>query len=549
MTNISIDGAMLRDMFLSGAALLEQNKKLVDSLNVFPVPDGDTGTNMSMTMQGAVKELRTMPQSVSVDAVIGAVASGSLRSARGNSGVILSQLFRGIAKVLKGKPEVNAKLFAQALMEGKNAAYKAVMKPKEGTILTVSGAIADAAVAAVSNAEPDMLTLLRVVLDEGEKSLANTPNLLPVLKEAGVVDSGGKGLMLVYHGFFAALNGEEIEDYFVPEEAKPVEATNTSFDVESFSTDTIEFGYCTEFFIVRLHEGFDEEQLEKFREHLMRIGDSVVVAADSDCVKVHVHSNCPGKILQIAMRFGELDRLKIENMREQNRQLMETRRQNQKDFGLIAVSCGEGLDALFTDLKVDRLISGGQTMNPSIDTIVNTVRQVNARSVFVLPNNGNIILAAQQAVELCDSRVIVLPTKTIPQGIAAALAFNPDQSVEENEHDMNAAIGEVVSGSVTYAVRETQFEGKHIEEGDIIGMIDGKLSVVAGSVDEASLALIEKMMPLKDDDSMITLYYGEGMDEENANALAERIGERFPDADVGVQFGGQPLYYYFFSVE
>ncbi|MDO4564157.1 MAG: DAK2 domain-containing protein [Clostridia bacterium] len=548
MNITTINGAMLRNMFLSGAALLEQNKAHIDALNVFPVPDGDTGTNMCMTMRGAIKELKTLPDDISVDQVMTVVASGSLRGARGNSGVILSQLFRGFAKRVKGNVELDASTFALALNDGTQAAYKAVMKPREGTILTVSRMMAEAAAPFANGKNPNVNELFDTILEAGETALALTPTLLPVLKEAGVVDSGGKGLLIIYRGFAAALSGEDLSEIEIAVE-EPVE-TNEQADLESFTTDTIEFGYCTEFFIVRLVPGFSEKDLDVFREHLMRIGDSVVVASDADMVKVHVHSDCPGKILQMAMRYGELDRLKIENMREQNRQLLENRRRNEAEYAMIAVSTGEGVNAIFSDLSVNKIIQGGQTMNPSIDTIVNAIRLVNARNVFVLPNNSNIILAAEQAKELCDVNVIVLPTKTIPQGIAAAMTFNPDDGVEENKANMLEAIEQVISGAITYAVRDTQYNGTKINSGDIIGIMDGDIVVVNGEVDEAGLMLLRKMIAKRaQSDPVVTLFHGESVDKERAEALAEQVNEEFPDAEVLIQDGGQPLYYYYFSVE
>ena len=552
MNNQRINGALLRDLFLGGAANLEKHKSYIDSLNVFPVPDGDTGTNMSMTMQGAVKDLRTMADTVTVGEVMDAVSLGALKNARGNSGVILSQLFRGYQKVCKGQAEITVSQLADAMEAGTNAAYKAVMRPKEGTILTVSRVISQSLLQSVQR-DPSMS--LDAFLDEllrvGQEALDDTPNLLPVLKEAGVVDSGGYGLLTVYRGFKAVLDGEDFS--FAVEEEEPVSEEpeqEQGANLDHFSTEEIEFGYCTEFFIVRLNEGFNEADLDRLREHLVRVGDSVVVAAGDGFVKVHVHSNCPGKILQFAMRFGELDRLKIENMREQNRQLIETKKRNEKEYGIIAVSAGDGIDEIFKNFSVDRIISGGQTMNPSIDTIVNAIGACNARNVFVLPNNSNIILAAQQAVELCSCNVIVLPTKTIPQGIAAAMAFNPDLTLEENKSNMSDAISEIISGSVTYAIRETSYNGNAIKEGDIIGILDSEIAAVAPSVDEAVEALIRKMIEKCEiDDPIVNLYYGDSVEEEQANALAERLQEQFEDAEFIVARGGQPLYYYYLSVE
>ena len=551
MIRDTIDGALLRDMFLAGAALLEKNRAVVDSLNVFPVPDGDTGTNMSMTMQGAVKELRDMPETVSAEKVMNAVASGALRSARGNSGVILSQLFRGYSKAAKGAEELTPRLLALAMAEGTLAAYKAVMKPKEGTILTVARMISDEVQSVVEEDEGITCTaLMEKAVKKGEEALKLTPELLPVLKEAGVIDSGGKGLMLIYTGFLQALRGEvSIELLETPASDKqPEKELSDSVNFSDFGTDSIEFGYCTEFFIVRLYEGFEEKDLDQFRDHLQRIGDSVVVACDTDVVKVHVHSNCPGKILQMAMRYGELDRLKIENMREQNRQLIENRKKNEKEYALIAVSTGEGIDEVFKALSVNHIISGGQTMNPSIDTIVNAVRQVNARNVFVLPNNSNIILAANQASELCDCNVIVLPTKTVPQGIAAAMAFNPEEELEENISNMSESFGEVISGSVTFAVRETQFKGHEIHEGDFIGMLDNDLTTVSDSVEETARELIKGMIEkLGDEEASVTIYYGSDVSEDQAQELADGMEEIYPESEFILRSGGQPLYYYYFS--
>ncbi len=542
---------MLRDLFLGGAANLEKHKAYIDSLNVFPVPDGDTGTNMSMTMQGAVKDLRGMPDSVTVSEVMDAVSNGALRSARGNSGVILSQLFRGYQQACKGKDELDVVLFAEALETGTNKAYNAVLRPKEGTILTVSRVISQTMLQLIQKKpQTSFDAFMEEMLRIGQEALDDTPNLLPVLKEAGVVDSGGYGLLTVYRGFKAILDGDDIPDIVeeeLPKEEKPEEE---GANLDHFSTEDIEFGYCTEFFIVRLIDGFSEADLDRLRDHLTRVGDSVVVAAGDDFVKVHVHSNCPGKILQFAMRFGELDRLKIENMREQNRQLLEMKKRNEKEYGIIAVSAGTGIDEIFRNFSVDHIISGGQTMNPSIDTIVNAIGRCNARNVFVLPNNSNIILAAQQAKNLCSNNVIVLPTKTIPQGIAAAMAFNPDLSVEENEENMNDAVNEIVSGSVTYAIRETHFNGNDIKEGDIIGIMDNDIAAVASSVNETVKALIRKMIEKRDiDDPIVNLYFGDNVEEEEAEALSESLQDEFEDAEFIVARGGQPLYYYYLSVE
>ena len=548
MNTIQISGAQFRDMIVAGAVLLEKNKKAIDALNVFPVPDGDTGTNMSMTMQSAVHEVRGIADTATVAEVADALSMGALRGARGNSGVILSQIFRGFSRALKGASVMDAALLSKALTMGSEAAYKAVMKPKEGTILTVSRVIA-ADVAEKLAQGANAYRLVDCILESGERALADTPNQLPVLKEAGVVDSGGRGLLTIYKGFKLSLDGEEVENYedLVPEAAQPVESSNA----DSFSGENIEFGYCTEFFVIHpAGDRFNEEDVAHFRDRLNKLGDSVVVASDADMVKVHVHSNAPGKVLQMALRLGELDRLKIENMREQNRQLQEERKRNEKEFGLLAVSQGEGIDAMFKAIAVDSLISGGQTMNPSIDTIASAINKINARNVFVLPNNSNIILAAQQAAELTDKNVVLIPSKTIQQGIAACMAYSTDLSVESNEANMRDALKEVVSGSVTYSVRETTFNGEKIKKGDIIGLIDNHLNTVGTDIDDVSVALVRNMVSGRAEFAgSITIYFGADRSEDEANVLCERLQQEFPDAEILVQPGGQPLYYYYISVE
>ncbi|MEA4913920.1 MAG: DAK2 domain-containing protein [Christensenella sp.] len=544
--NMKIGGAQLRDMIIAGATLLEKNKATIDALNVFPVPDGDTGTNMSMTMQSAVHEIRTLPESATVTQVADALSMGALKGARGNSGVILSQLFRGFSRAFKGAEFVDSELLSAALTKGSEAAYKAVMKPKEGTILTVSRVIAEN-VASLQQQGANVYRLMDEMLVSGEKALADTPNLLPVLKEAGVVDSGGKGLLTIYKGFKLSLDGEEIESY---EELVPEQPTQEMLNADSFSGENITYGYCTEFFIIHLSPETDENEIESFRNHLERLGDSVVVANDADMIKVHVHSNSPGKVLQMALRLGELDKLKIENMREQNRELMAERKRNEKEFGLLAVSTGEGIDELFRALAVDALISGGQTMNPSIDAIASAINKINARNVFVLPNNSNIILAAQQASELTQKGVVLIPTKTIPQGIAACMAYSKDASIAENEQAMKEAIADVISGSVTYAVRDTTFDGTSVKKGDMIGLVNNHLSVSGKTVEEATSELVRKMIAERGDDACtVTLYFGEGQTEENAQAIADKLQTEFENAEFMVLAGGQPLYYYYVAVQ
>ena len=547
MNQVSISGAQFRDMIVVGAALLERNRQAIDALNVFPVPDGDTGTNMTMTMQSAVKEMRSIPDDADVSTVADALSMGALRGARGNSGVILSQLFRGFSRACKGASVMDAQLLSSALTLGCEAAYKAVMKPKEGTILTVSRMIAEEA-SALAERGANVYGLVDAMIESGERALAKTPELLPVLKEAGVIDSGGKGLLTIYKGFKLSLDGDEIPD--LPEAAETEQAASggAAAEMEGVPEESIEFGYCTEFFIVHLNPAFRESDLDVFRDHLMKLGDSVVVAYDADIVKVHVHSNAPGKVLQMALRFGELDHLKIENMREQNRELQAERKRNEKEFAMVAVSAGDGIESVFHELMVDYVIAGGQTMNPSIDTIAGAIRKVNARNVFVLPNNSNIIMAAQQAAELMEDRkVIVIPTKTIPQGVAAMIAYVPDVSDDDNEQAMNEAAQSVRSGSVTYAIRDSVFDGKEIKKDDVLGLNEGKVASVGKDVNDVTIDLMKAMMT--EDDELITLFYGADVTDETAQALSTRIGEEFPQCELEMLAGGQPLYYYLFSIE
>ena len=541
MNQYKISGAQLRDMVIVGAALLEKNKQAIDALNVFPVPDGDTGTNMYMTMQSAVRELQKVSETATVSEVADALSMGALRGARGNSGVILSQLFRGFSKALKGAETMDAAQFSDALTKGSEAAYKAVMRPKEGTILTVSRVIAES-VAELAKSGANVYRLMDGVLESGEKALLQTPEQLPVLKEAGVVDSGGKGLLTIYRGFKLSLDGEDAADF----EEIPMEAAAISSDSE-LTEESITYGYCTEFFIIHLNSSFRESDLDRFREHLTRIGDSVVAAYDSDMIKVHVHSDAPGKVLQMALRFGELDHLKIENMREQNRELQAERKRNEKEYAMIAVSAGAGLDEVFKELAVDHIITGGQTMNPSIEDILDAVEKVGAKNVFVLPNNSNVILAASQAAELSERNVIVLPTKNVAMGIGAVVAFNPEASVEENREAMTAAAEQVKTGQITFAVRDTVFEDKEIKEGDIIGIHNGRIEVVGQNIHDIALDLVKHVV--EDGDSLITIYYGQDTKQEDAEALGAEVAEMFSDLDVEVQYGGQPLYYYLISAE
>ena len=546
----TINCAMFRKMVLVGAKMLENNRAKVDSLNVFPVPDGDTGTNMSLTMQSAVKELSSVASN-SFPEVCDHVSKGALRGARGNSGVILSQIFRGICSVLHdSKPEVDTKTFAKAMEAGTKVAYNAVSIPKEGTILTVVRMMSEYAVKNAGKYK-DFETFLPAVIEEGDKALAQTPELLPVLKKAGVVDSGGVGLMTIMRGFLSALMGDEVVSE-VQTEAANAPASDADFgdnsDIINMDLGEIQFAYCTEFFIINLKKSTTLADIDKLRENLMGIGDSVICIGDLEMVKVHVHTNSPGVALTYALELGELDRPKIENMLEQNRQLKAKREAEKKEQGMLAVCAGEGISEIFKDLFVDRVIEGGQTMNPSASDIATAVQKINADNVFVFPNNKNIVLAAEQAKALVENRTIhVIPTKNVPQGFAAALAFSPEATVEENKANMIHAIDNVKAGQVTHAVRTTNVNGFSIHEGDIIGLDDKKILAKGQSVDETVLKLLDKM---KDDShEVITLYYGEGVDETDASSLAEKVQEAFPDCDVDFHYGGQPVYYYMLSLE
>ena len=545
----TINCATFRKMVLVGAKMLENNRAKVDALNVFPVPDGDTGTNMSLTMQSAVKELSTTSSNTFME-VCDCVSKGALRGARGNSGVILSQIFRGICTVLRvSKPEVDTRTFAKAMEQGTKVAYNAVSIPKEGTILTVVRLMSEFAVK-VAGKYKDFETFIPAVIAEGDRALAMTPELLPVLKKAGVVDSGGVGLMTIMRGFQAAIMGEEIASEVQTEAVQ--QQTEADFgdnsDIISMDLGDIQFAYCTEFFVINLKKSTTLADIDKLRENLMNIGDSVICIGDLEMIKVHVHTNSPGVALTYALELGELDRPKIENMLEQNRALKAKIEAEKKDQGMLAICAGEGIRDIFKDLFVDRVIEGGQTMNPSASDIATAVQKINAENVFVFPNNKNIILAAEQAKALVDNRTIhVIPTKNVPQGFAAALAFSPEASLEENKTNMIHAIDNVKAGQVTHAVRTTNVNGFSITEGDIIGLDDKKILAKSNSIDETVLALLEKLK--EDQHEVITLYYGEGVSEDDAKALAEKVAEEFPDCDVDYHFGGQPVYYYLLSLE
>lgn len=541
----TIDGMMLRDMFMSGAALLEKNRQNIDALNVFPVPDGDTGTNMCHTISSAMKELATRTCPTAGEAA-SAVARGALKGARGNSGVILSQIFRGMSRALEGADEVDAALFAQAIRCGADTAYKAVMRPKEGTILTVARVVAEE-VEREARRTSDLQTLMNVVVESGDAILKKTPEMLPVLKQAGVVDSGGKGLMVFFAGFRAALFGEPVEDVSL-ENLQPMPG---EFVDDHDSLEEITFAYCTEFIVSHPRPDMKESDVARLRRRLEKIGDCVLVIGDLEVVKVHVHTNEPGKALQMALELGELDSIKIDNMLEEFRERQKKREadaaKEDKPFAIVAVALGDGLASLFKDLGVDKVVDGGQTMNPSIEDLVEAIDSTHAKEVFVLPNNSNIILAAQQAAELTERKVYVLPTKSVPMGLSAAIAFSESATGEENEAAMREAAEMVHTASITYAVRDTVFDGMDIHQGDIMGMIDNKINCLGHDVAEVARELMDKMVT--EDSELISIYYGADTAEADAQALFEEAQEKYPNCDVEVHMGGQPLYYYLIAVQ
>lgn len=541
-----------RKMVASGARMLEINRAKVDALNVFPVPDGDTGTNMSLTMQSAVKEMNAC-SSNRFQEICDAVSKGALKGARGNSGVISSQIFRGICSVIRdSKDAFDTKTFAKAMEAGSKVAYGAVSIPKEGTILTVVRLMAESAVK-LAGKHKDFVEFLTALIEVGDEALAKTPELLPVLKKAGVVDSGGVGLMTIMRGFLAALSGDESVLQSIPTEASDGgksedDVFGDNSDIINLDLGEIEFAYCTEFFVINLKPVTTLADIDKLKEKLMQIGDSVICIGDLELVKIHVHTNTPSVALSLALELGELDRIKIENMLEENRALKAKLEAEKKEMGMLAICAGSGLEEIFKDLMCDRVIEGGQTMNPSAQDIADAVQKINASNVFVFPNNSNVILAAEQAKALVSNRTIhVIPTKNVPQGFAAALAFSPDAPVPENKTNMTHAIDNVASGLVTYAVRETTMNGFKVKEGDIIGLDNKRILAKSDNIDEATLKLVKALK--NDDHEMITLYYGEGVTEEDAEALAAKISEKYPECDVDFHFGGQPVYYYMVSLE
>lgn len=561
----SINSKLLARMFLAGAKNLDSKKDWINELNVFPVPDGDTGTNMTMTIMSAAKEVSSLTNPTMAE-LAKAISSGSLRGARGNSGVILSQLFRGFCKVIKEYDEIDVTILCEACQKAVETAYKAVMKPKEGTILTVAKGAAEKALE-LSDETEDVVTFVEEVIKQAEYVLDQTPEMLPVLKQAGVVDSGGQGLVQVLKGAYDALIGKEI-DYTI--EGAPTGAAPAKISAETEAE--IKFGYCTEFIIV-LNAPMSDNEEHAYKAFLESIGDSIVVVADDEIVKTHVHTNDPGLALQKALTFGSLSKIKIDNMREEHQEKLikdsqklaaqqkaeeeayeaaqadeKTNNMPAKEMGFVSVSIGEGMNEVFRGLGVDYLIEGGQTMNPSTEDMLNAIEHVNAKTVFILPNNKNIIMAANQAVDLVeDKQIIVIPTKTIPQGITALVNYIPDHSAEENKEQMMAEIENVKTGQVTYAVRDTEIDGKTIKQNDFMGIGDKSILSVGTDLRATTLEMVDAMVD--EDSAIVSIYSGSDSDEDSANELAAAIEEKYPDVEVEVNDGGQPIYYYVISVE
>ena len=549
----SVDSSKLAKMFLAGAANLDAKKEWINELNVFPVPDGDTGTNMTMTIMSAAREVSGLGENPEMKVLAKAISSGSLRGARGNSGVILSQLFRGFCKVVGEYDEVDVCVLCDAMQKAVETAYKAVMKPKEGTILTVAKGAADKALEIASETD-DLVYFCDEVIKHADYVLSQTPEMLPVLKQAGVVDSGGQGLMQVLKGAYDALIGKEV-DYTID-----VPAAGSSFVKISAETEAeIKFGYCTEFIIVLNKPMSDREELE-FKAFLESIGDSIVVVADDEVTKTHVHTNDPGLAIQRALTYGSLSKIKIDNMREEHEEKLlkeaeqqalaaaEKKAEPRKAMGFVAVSIGEGMNEIFRGLGVDYIIEGGQTMNPSTEDMLNAIDNVNADTVFILPNNSNIIMAANQAASIVDDKeIIVIPTKTVPQGITAVINYLPDVSAEENQEAMVEAISTVKTGQVTYAVRDTEIDGFEIKQNDYMGIGDKSILAVGTDMNTVTLEMLDKM--IDEDTEMVSIYFGSDSSEDDASVIAEAIEEKYPDVDVEVNEGGQPIYYYVISVE
>ena len=555
-----IDAQMLQKMFIAGAKNLEAKKEWINELNVFPVPDGDTGTNMTLTIMSAANEVGAIADPT-METVAKAISTGSLRGARGNSGVILSQLFRGFTREIKKYDEINVEILSKACVRAVETAYKAVMKPKEGTILTVAKGMSDKACEMLGQSD-DLTVVIDEIIKHGEYVLSQTPEMLPVLKQAGVVDSGGQGLMVVLQGAYDAFLGKEVD--YTLENVSKASSTSVSTDDLPMDEADIKFGYCTEF-IINLDKPMDDKEEKLFKDFLESIGDSIVLVADDEIVKVHVHTNQPGEAFTRALTYGSLSRMKIDNMREEHHErlimndekMAEKQKQEEaeakknepkKKYGFIAVSVGEGLDEIFKGLNVDYIISGGQTMNPSTEDILNAVNEVNAENIFVLPNNKNIILAANQAESLVeDKNLIVIPSKTIPQGISAMIGFVDDCSPEENKEAMIDSMSYVKTGEVTYAVRDTVIDDKEIREGNIMGIGDEGMLAVGEDIVATTVDMIKEMQD--EDSEIVSVYFGEGITKEDADVLASKITKELPDLEVEVYPGGQPVYYYIVSVE
>ncbi len=541
----TINGSTLRKMFLNAFSLVEENKKNIDALNVFPVPDGDTGTNMSLTLKSAVTEMNAC-ESNTIESICVAFNRGALKGARGNSGVITSQIIKGICSALmSNETEITLKDFAKAMQNGSDMAYKAVTVPKEGTILTIIKAMAEKAKQASKSAK-SFEDFFNEIIMYGETTLQMTPDMLPVLKKAGVVDAGGRGLVFIFSGFYKALTGEMTEVQFVDNVEKDVTSEDIHVNYESLAD--IKFAYCTEFFVINIYEKTTDADINTLRSRLMEIGDCVLCIGDLQLIKVHVHTNEPNRALGYALQLGELNGVKIENMLEQNRQLRKQQEKvPDKEYGMISVAAGEGLNNVFKDIDVDYIISGGQTMNPSANDIATAADKVNAKNIFVFPNNKNIIMSAEQANDITDKNLIIIPTRSIPEGISAILAFDPNASVEENKSNMLDAMASVRSGSVTYAVRTTNVDGIDVKVGDIMGLDEHSVLTIGKNVIDTTVELVDKLV--KSDSSNITLFYGEGVTEEDSCNLQSRLEEKYPDIDISVVFGGQPVYYYIISIE
>lgn len=538
--------ADLIKMFEGGYKYLKQNKAIIDSLNVFPVPDGDTGTNMTLTMSSAINKVQNAQQDDLRD-VLNSYSSGALQGARGNSGVILSQILKGLSVVFDQEATINTKVFSKALLNARDIAYKAVSKPKEGTVLSVIRYMAEQS-AQIANKNKEIEAFLEAVIAKGEEMLNKTPEMLPVLKSAGVVDAGGKGLICVFQGYLKALRGEEIEE--VAEDAQYEQPSLDAFgapdnDIEDI--ENIKFAYCTEFFVINLKKHVTEEDVAKLRDKLMLIGDCVIAIGDISFIKVHVHTNQPNKALGYALQLGELGKVKIENMLEQNRELQAKRAKNRKPIGMIASCQGEGMANIFKDLGVEEIVDGGQSQNPSVDDFVKAINHLNADSAIILPNNGNIILAATEAAKLVNKPCVVIPTKEIPQGISAALMFDVSQDCETNETTMNEAINNVKCGQVTTAVRDTEMDGFEIKVGDYIGLDGKKIVAKADNLTDIVKQVISQLVD--DFSSVVTLYHGKDVTPEDANALVEELQSIYDECDVILYEGGQPNYQYLISVE